>query len=190
MKIVLNYRIESTDSKVKISPVEGELTHGFKIDKKTGEETIVEPKSLAQAVNFLMTALRAIVIDGGLDQFKRKYILKVNGYKVSDKLLKCVVWDYDKLFPTETAMICATLAALDESLTQQWGRECNLYGDPKDKLDKEDISDLSSQMVKKVQVFSKIRENLNKKKVWNENETKLALAYREMQKAERKLLSK
>lgn len=178
-KIELTYRIECTDSTMKISPINGLMTHGVKIDKE-GKEVIVEPKSLAQAVNFLLSLLRTIDIS----QFKGKIALRINGIKVSEKMLKCKVYEWDMFFPKEAAVICATLAAMDQSLTQQWGKECNLHGNQNAVFDAEDISALSVELVKKATFLTNLRKRDAVQRVWSDKELKLLETYKDIRKKE------
>lgn len=181
MKIVLNYRIESTDASVKVSAIEGELTHGVKIDKE-GNPVMVEPKSLGQAVNMLLSYLRSM----DLSQFKGKIAFRINGFKVSEKMLKCKAYEWDSLFPKEATVICATIAAMDSTLTQQWGKECNIYGDKTTKLDDADISSLSVEMVKKATFLTNLRKRDSVQRVWSDKELALEASYKELRKLENK----
>lgn len=180
-KIVLKYRIECTDASVKVSAIEGELTHGVKIDKE-GNPVMVEPKSLGQAVNFLLSYLRSV----DLSQFKGKIAFRINGFKVSEKMLKCKPWEWDSFFPKEATVICATLSAMDSSLTQQWGKECNLYGDKTTKLDDADISALSIEMIKKATFLTNLRKRDSVQRVWSDKELQLMESYKEIRKLENK----
>lgn len=179
--IILSYRIESSEKTTKISAIEGELTHGIKKDKE-GNEVLTEPKTISQAVNFLLTLLRTIDVS----QFKGKFILKVNGIKVSEKMLKAKPWEWNSLFPKEAAVICATLAAMDSSLTQQWGKECNIYGNENAVFDEADISAMSVEVIKKANFLTTLRKTDAVSRVWSEKELQLQDSYKELRKLENK----
>jgi hypothetical protein len=172
-QIKLTYKVENTAKDTKIAPLTGEISGGFRRDKKKPNENIfVMAETISQCLGFLLAHVRSI---DTLKQFKAKTTkFSINGIEMPQAFLFYDLIKAEVEFKKTLAMMGGLLSVCDDSLGDRWARENNggSVKIGKAKLDDQDVASISAQVIKKERFLANLRSKASVGFVWSAKEIK------------------
>ncbi len=184
-QIKLTFEVRNTDKERKIEPLKGEITGGFRKDKKNPKNNIfVLADTIESCLGFLLSHVHTL----NLKQFSRKHVeFFINDVEMPSKVLFYDMLTAQAEFKNTLAMLGGLLSISDDTLGDRWAREHNTGAVKigKAKLDGQDIAAISKQIVSKEKFLSSVRGKYAKGYVWSDEEKALLEKQREYNKAMR-----